>query len=164
MRKWHHQAIHHDLWDRDFPIPPNLTTIDFNGQKRDVVVQVGKDGYVYVLDRDSRTLFPLEERSGLPMVCLANIHTLCNLCPVKPKSLMPQIFTEGEITNISPESHEFVKNRLKEFPPTTDQFTPPSSKGTILFGYSGGAEWGGNAIDPEGILYQNVNIAPGSSG
>ncbi|MBK9677794.1 MAG: PQQ-binding-like beta-propeller repeat protein [Saprospiraceae bacterium] len=161
VRKWHHQAIHHDLWDRDFPIPPNLTTIDFNGQKRDVVVQVGKDGYVYVLDRDSgESLFPLEERSvptdGLPGEHPYPVQSL----PSKPKSLMPQIFTEGEITNISPESHEFVKNRLKEFPPTTDQFTPPSSKGTILFGYSGGAEWGGNAIDPEGILYQNVNIAP----
>nr|WP_317046502.1 c-type cytochrome [Adhaeribacter arboris] len=33
-------------------------------------------------------------------------------------------------------------------------------KGTILFGYSGGAEWGGNSIDPDGILYQNANDDP----
>jgi hypothetical protein len=28
-----------------------------------------------------------------------------------------------------------------------------------LLGYSGGAEWGGNAIDPDGIFYQNANEA-----
>jgi quinoprotein glucose dehydrogenase len=29
-----------------------------------------------------------------------------------------------------------------------------------MFGISGGAEWGGNAADPQGIFYQNVNEAP----
>ncbi len=28
--KWHFQAVQHDLWDRDFPCPPNLTTINHN--------------------------------------------------------------------------------------------------------------------------------------
>jgi len=161
-RKWHHQAIHHDLWDRDFPIPPNLTTISQNGEKRDVVVQVGKDGYTYVLDRDTgESIFPLEERK-VPEKGLPGEHPFpVQSIPVKPKSLIPQVFTENDITTISPESNAFVTKRLKEFsPPSTDQFTPPSIKGTLLFGYSGGAEWGGNAIDPDGTLYQNVNIAP----
>src|SRR5258708_697101 len=34
------------------------------------------------------------------------------------------------------------------------------TKGSLLVGYSGGAEWGGNAIDSNGILYQNTNNAP----
>ena len=38
-RKWHYQTIHHDLWDRDHPSPPNLTTINHNGKRVDVVVQ-----------------------------------------------------------------------------------------------------------------------------
>lgn len=162
IRKWHHQAIHHDLWDRDFPIPPNLTTITQNGKKRDVVVQVGKDGYTYVLDRDTgESIFPLEERKvpdkGLPGEHPYTVQSV----PVIPKSLIPQLFTENDITNISPESHAFVSKRLKEFSPLTlDQFTPPSTQGTILFGYSGGAEWGGNAMDLDGILYQNVNVFP----
>ena len=41
-----------------------------------------------------------------------------------------------------------------------NKFLPPDSTGTVLVGYSGGAEWGGNAIDSEGIFYQNVNDAP----
>lgn len=34
---------------------------------------------------------------------------------------------------------------------------PPSKEGTLFFAIGGGAEWGGNATDPSGILYQNAN-------
>ena len=37
-------------------------------------------------------------------------------------------------------------------------FSPPSREGTIIFpGFDGGAEWGGAAADPDGILYVNEN-------
>jgi quinoprotein glucose dehydrogenase len=37
-------------------------------------------------------------------------------------------------------------------------FLPPSREGTIIFpGFDGGAEWGGAATDPDGILYVNAN-------
>jgi quinoprotein glucose dehydrogenase len=69
--KWYYQTIHHDLWDRDHPSPPNLITLKRNGKSVDAVVQATKDGLVYVLDRDKGTsLFPVEERkvptNGLP--------------------------------------------------------------------------------------------------
>jgi len=51
--KWHYQTIHHDLWDRDIPCQPNLTTIKQNGKRIDIVVQATKDGVIYVLDRDT---------------------------------------------------------------------------------------------------------------
>jgi quinoprotein glucose dehydrogenase len=159
--KWYFQAIHHDLWDRDFPSPPNLTTINHNGKRTDVVVQVGKDGYVYVLDRDSGTsIFPIEERP-VPTNGLPGEHPYpTQKFVLKPKSLTKQLLTEDDLTNISPEANAFVKKRFLEFPKMESQFQPPGEKGTLLFGYSGGAEWGGNATDPDGILYQNVNIAP----
>jgi quinoprotein glucose dehydrogenase len=35
---------------------------------------------------------------------------------------------------------------------------PPSEKGTVIFpGFDGGAEWGGPAVSPDGILYVNSN-------
>jgi quinoprotein glucose dehydrogenase len=40
-----------------------------------------------------------------------------------------------------------------------NKFLPPDTAGTLLLGYSGGAEWGGNAGDPSGIFYQNANEA-----
>lgn len=159
--KWYFQGIHHDLWDRDFPCPPNLATINHNGKKTDIVVQAGKDGFVYVLDRDSGTsLFPIEERP-VPTAGLPGEHPYpTQKFLLKPLSLNRQLITEEDITDISPEAHDFVLKRFREFPKTDNRFTPPRVEGTLLFGYSGGAEWGGNAIDPDGILYQNANDAP----
>jgi quinoprotein glucose dehydrogenase len=158
--KWYYQTIHHDLWDRDHPSPPNLATITFNGKKRDVVVQGTKDGVVYVLDRDKGTsLFPVEERP-VPTHGLPGEHPYpTQKYPLKPAPLSRQIYTENDITDISPEAHAFVKERFLKIK-TDNKFAPPSTTGTLLFGYSGGAEWGGNAIDDEGIFYQNANDEP----
>lgn len=158
--KWYYQTIHHDLWDRDHPCPPNLTTTKFNGKMVDVVVQVTKDGMVYVLDRDKGTsLFPVEEKP-VPTNGLPGEHPWpTQKFPVKPLPLSHQVFTENDITDISPEAHAYVLDQYSKYR-TDNKFEPPSVKGTILFGYSGGAEWGGNAIDPNGILYQNANDDP----
>jgi quinoprotein glucose dehydrogenase len=68
------------------------------------------------------------------------------------------VATDRDITDISIEAHAYVEKLFLK----TDhdnKFLPPSTKGTLLVGYSGGAEWGGNAVDPDGILYQNSNNA-----
>jgi len=157
--KWYYQTIHHDLWDRDIPCPPNLVTIRHNGKPVDALVQVGKDGLVYVLDRDKGTsLFPVEERP-VPTTGLPGEHPWpTQKFPLKPLPMSNQVFTEADITNISPQSHDSI---LKLFRRTEHRNTylPPNLKGVLLYGYSGGAEWGGSSIDPDGILYQNVNNA-----
>jgi len=132
--RWYYQTTHHDLWDRDIPCPPNLTTIRHDGKLVDVVVQVTKDGNVFVLDRDSgRSVFPVEERA-VPVVGLPGEQPWpTQRFPLKPEPLC----------NMDSDSH-----------------LPPSEKGTVLVGYSGGAEWGGNAVDSSGIFYQNSNNAP----
>src|SRR5205814_9927040 len=62
-RKWHSQAVHHGLWDYDFPAPPNLVTISVDGRKIDAVAQVSKQGFTYVFDRvTGRPVWPIEER------------------------------------------------------------------------------------------------------
>lgn len=154
---WYFQTIHHDLWDRDISCPPNLTTVKHNGRMVDVVAQVTKDGLVYVLDRDKGTsLFPVEERpvptAGLP----GEKPWATQKFPLKPAPVSRQVLTEDEITNLSPDANAFVKKRFQ----TTrsgDKFMPPSKEGTLFFAIGGGAQWGGNAIDPAGILYQNAN-------
>ena len=160
--KWYYQTIHHDLWDRDIPCPPNLATIRHNGKLTDVVVQATKDGLVYVLDRDSGvSLFPVAERP-VPTKGLPGEHpSPTQKYPEKPLPFSHQLITDSDLTDISPAAHAYVQ---KIFDQTThapkNKFMPPSTEGTVLVGYSGGAEWGGNAIDPDGILYQNANDAP----
>ncbi len=155
--KWHYQTVHHDLWDYDLPCPPNLVTVTHNGKKVDAVVQTTKDGLVYVLNRDNgSSLFPVEERP-VPTDGMPGEHPYpTQKFPVKPLPLSRQYFTEADITDLSPEAHAFVKKRFLETR-SGSKFIPPGEKGTLLFGISGGAEWGGNAADPDGIFYQNAN-------
>jgi len=44
-RIWHFQAIRHDIWDRDFPAPPSLVTVQRGGRAIDAVAQTSKQGY-----------------------------------------------------------------------------------------------------------------------
>jgi quinoprotein glucose dehydrogenase len=157
---WYFQTIHHDLWDRDIPCPPNLITVTHDRKKIDAVVQATKDGVVYVLDRDKGTsLFPVEERAvptkGLP----GEQPWPTQRYPAKPLPFDNQQFSDSDITNISPASHAYIK-AIFDSTNHSNKFDPPTLAGTVLSGYSGGAEWGGNAIDPDGILYQNANHAP----
>lgn len=158
--KWYYQTIHHDLWDRDIPLQPNLATIEHNGKPLQVVVQATKDGLVYVLDSETgESIFPVEERpvptDGLPGEKLWPTQKY----PSRPEPFSRQVYTEDDISDISPEAYEYTKG-IHERYKTDHKFAPPSTEGTLLFGYSGGAEWGGNAMDKEGILYQNSNDNP----
>ncbi|MBO0323642.1 PQQ-binding-like beta-propeller repeat protein [Muricauda sp. CAU 1633] len=158
--KWYYQTIYHDLWDRDLPIPPNLAYVTQNGQKLKVVVQATKEGYVYVLNAETgESMFPVEERSvpmeGLPGEQLWPVQRY----PLKPAPFSRQVFTEEDISDISPTAYEYTKETYEKYK-ADHRFTPPSEEGTLMFGYSGGAEWGGNAVDQDGILYQNSNDNP----
>jgi quinoprotein glucose dehydrogenase len=158
--RWYYQTIHHDLWDRDIPCPPNLMTVRHDGRSVDVVVQTTKDGLVYVLDRDSgRSLFPVEERA-VPMDGLPGEHPWARqLYPSKPAPLSRQTLADSDLTDLSPEAHAFAEKRFRQIRRPYNKFLPPDTTGTLLLGYSGGAEWGGNAGDPSGIFYQNANEA-----
>jgi glucose dehydrogenase len=70
-RIWHFQTVHHDLWDRDIPCPPNLITVKHQGKMVDAVAQATKDGYIFVFDRDTgKPLFPVKE---VPAPCRRSI-------------------------------------------------------------------------------------------
>ncbi len=58
-RIWHFQGVRHDIWDRDFPSPPTLVTVNRDGKEIDAVAQTTKQGFVYLFDRVSgKPLFP----------------------------------------------------------------------------------------------------------
>ena len=161
-RVWHYQFVRHDLWDRDLPAPPNLVTLKRNGEEVDAVAQVTKSGHVFVFDRESGLpLFPIEEVPAPASDLEGEAAWPTQPLPLKPPPFSRQKFTEGMATRISPKSHEYVVQRLKEVR-TGRQFIPPSLSGTVIFpGFDGGGEWGGAAWDPEeGVLFVNGNEMP----
>ncbi|MDH3266975.1 MAG: PQQ-binding-like beta-propeller repeat protein, partial [Gammaproteobacteria bacterium] len=59
---WHFQAVHHDVWDTDFPAPPTLLTVTRDGKRIPAVAAANKAGYIYIFDRVSgEPLFPIVE-------------------------------------------------------------------------------------------------------
>lgn len=160
-RLWHFQCVHHDLWDRDLPAPPNLVTLKRNGRSIDAVAQITKSGHVFVFNRDTgEPLFPIEEHQ-VPTSDLEGEATWpTEPLPVKPAPFARQLFTYNEITDLSPASHRAVLERFERVRPHVP-FAPPSTEGTVIFpGFDGGGEWGGAATDPNGVLYVNATEMP----
>jgi len=156
--RWHFQFVHHDLWDRDLPAPPNLLTVRHDGRKIDAVAQITKSGHVFVFSRDTgEPLFPIEERQVPPSDLQGESAWPTQPLPLKPAPFARQLFTYNEITDLSPASHRAVLDRFEQLRPHVP-FAPPSTQGTIIFpGFDGGGEWGGAAVDPDGVLYVNAN-------
>ncbi|WP_420603800.1 PQQ-binding-like beta-propeller repeat protein [Flagellimonas sp.] len=171
-RLWHFQMVHHDLWDRDLPAPPNLFTMERDGKKIPAVAQVTKSGHVFVFNRvTGEPLFPIEEKP-YPSSPLKGEETYkTQPLPTKPKPFARQLLTEADLYDPNRPSFvdDLVDKNQKTNPPTVQekfveitskgQFTPIDTTGTILYpGADGGAEWGGAALDPRsGIMYVNSN-------
>lgn len=158
QRKWHFQFTHHDLWDRDPPAAPVLCTVMHAGRKVDAVVQITKSGHVWAFDRDTgASLFTWQEVPVPVSQLIGETTSPTQPLPLKPAPFTRQLFTEAEATDRTPAAREAVLTRLRSVNPHV-LFGPPSERGTIILpGFDGGGEWGGPAVDPDGILYLNGN-------
>ena len=159
-RIWHFQAVKHDLWDRDFPAPPVLITVDRDGKKVDAVAQTSKQGFVFLFDRTTgKPLFPIECRNYPPSDVAGEVAASQQCLPAKPAPFARQWLTENLLTERTPEAHQWALETFRTFR-SEGQFVPFGvGKDTVVFpGFDGGAEWGGAAADPDtGILYVNAN-------
>ena len=158
-RVWHFQAVHHDIWDRDFPAPPNLVTLVRDGSPHDAVVQMTKSAHLFVFDRETgEPLFPIDELP-VPSSLIPGEETWpTQPLPRKPSPFSRQQLTLDNMTTISPAARAYVRERLQRMQ-TGVPFTPPSLEGTIILpGLDGGGEWGGAAVDPDtGVFYVNAS-------
>jgi glucose dehydrogenase len=164
---WHFQGVHHDIWDRDFPSPPVLLTVQHDGHPVDAVAQTTKQGFVFVFDRvTGKPLFPIDEHAFPPSAVPGE-----KASPTQPIALAPmpyarQLLTADMLTQRTPEAHKWAVDQFKTFR-SEGLFVPFSvDKQTVSFpGFDGGAEWGGPAVDPlAGIIYINANDLPWTGG
>lgn len=157
-RLWHFQEIRHDIWDLDISAPPNLATITREGRRVDVVATTTKIGNTILLDRvTGQPVFPFR-LSRAPTSTLPGEQTW----PYQPDLELPEpfakfVFTEADLTERTPEAHDFALSRFKGM--RTGRFQPTAEgRPTLFFDVDGGAEWTGAAIDQEsGRLYVTAN-------
>jgi quinoprotein glucose dehydrogenase len=155
-RLWHFQAVHHDLWDYDFPQAPKLLTVRHDGRNVDVVAQASKQGYVYVLDRvTGKPIWPIEEKPVPQSDVPGEVTSPTQPIPTLPPPFARQSFTEKDINPyLTSEEQAAVREQLKSSR-NEGVFTPPSMKGSVeLPGHNGGANWGSSAVNPtKGTFY-----------
>ncbi|WP_420320643.1 PQQ-binding-like beta-propeller repeat protein [Flagellimonas sp.] len=171
-RIWHFQMVHHDIWDRDLPAPPNLFEMERDGEKIPAVAQVTKSGHVFVFNRlTGEPLFPIEEKAYPVSKLEGETAYKTQPLPLKPEPFARQVLRKEDLYD--PDRSAFVDDFIDKDqnidPPTvlekfehitsSGQFIPIDTIGVILYpGADGGAEWGGAALNPnDGIMYINSN-------
>jgi len=168
QRVWHFQAVHHGMWDYDFPCAPNLVDITVERKPIKAVAQVSKQGFTYVFDRiTGQPVWPIEERSVAPSPVPNEQAAPTQPYPTKPPAFERQGVSETDLIDFTPELRAEGKKILDQyvagplFTPLT-LFDNDGKKGTMVVpGAEGGANWPGASIDPEtGILYVSSVTRP----
>ena len=164
-RVWHFQAVHHGLWDYDFPAAPNVVDIRVDGRGEPVkaLAAVSKQAFTYVFDRvTGEPIWPIEERPVPPGDVPGEWYAATQPFPTKPPPFDQQGTSVDDLMDFTPELRQealavfeqYVTGPLFTAPSLVDE-SPGGTRGTLQMpGVVGGADWGGAAVDPEtGILY-----------
>ncbi|MGQ0643367.1 MAG: outer membrane protein assembly factor BamB family protein [Gemmatimonadaceae bacterium] len=145
-RKWHFQMVHHDIWDYDTPMAPNLLDINVNGQRRRAIAQTTKQGWVYTFDRlTGEPIWPIPEQPVLASTVPGEQASPTQPIPTKPEPYSQQGLVEADVIDYTPairDSAMKVAKRCRMGP----YYIPPA------------------AADGSGGAYRCAWYSPGASG
>jgi quinoprotein glucose dehydrogenase len=158
--RWYFQFVKHDVLDRDLPSAPTLVTLRLKGKPVDALVQTTKQGFVFVLDRDTgKPVFPIEEVAAPPTDVPGETSSPSYLRPTVHAPYARQRLDANTLTTRTPEANTWARQQFEKI--RSDGPFKPLTVGadtTIYPGFDGGGEWGGPAYDPDtGLLYVNAN-------
>jgi quinoprotein glucose dehydrogenase len=164
-RKWHYQMVHHDIWDYDTPMAPNLLDASVDGRPRKMIAQTTKQGWMYVFDRATgEPIWPIVETPVLQSDVPGERTAPTQPIPSRPAPYAQQGLQEADLIDYTPAIKDSALKLAKRcrmgpyyIPPTlTDGSTSGGLKcAWYAPGASGGVNIdGGAAVDPEtGMMY-----------
>ena len=160
-RLWYFQAVHHDVWDWDFPCAPILADITVDGRAIKAVAQPSKQGWLYVFDRETgEPVWPIEERPVEVGDVPGEWYAPTQPFPTKPVPFDRQGVSVDDLIDFTPELRAEAERIVANYkmgpiftPPTVS--VPEGPWGTLILpSQAGGANWPGGSLDPEtGIVY-----------
>ncbi|HWE48707.1 MAG TPA: pyrroloquinoline quinone-dependent dehydrogenase [Bryobacteraceae bacterium] len=148
--KWAYQIVHHDIFDADVAAPPSLVEATVNGKRVPAVAEFSKVGMLFVLDETTgKPVWGMEERP-VPQSDVPGEHSWpTQPFTVKPPPLARLSVTKDELSNISPESHDYCVAQFEKYK-SLGPFTPMALEPRLSFPSSiGGGNWAGVAFDPK---------------
>ena len=161
-RKWHFQMVHHDIWDYDTPMAPNLLDVTIDGRPRKIIAQSTKQGFLYVFDRATgEPIWPIVERPVPQSEVPGEKTSPTQPIPTKPEPYSQQGLEEEDLIDYTPAIRDSALKLAQTcrmgpyyIPPSPNEggqhhcswYAPGASGGVNI---DGGASW-----DPEtGMLY-----------
>ncbi len=167
-RVWHHQLVHHGIWDYDNTAAPILIDITVDGKPIKAVALVTKQAFTFVFDRvTGEPVWPIEEREVPSSDVPGEVTSPTQPFPTKPAPFDRQGVSIDDLIDFTPELRAEAIEIAKKYrlgplftPPSL--FDPDGTQGTLLMpGVIGGANWPSAAADPEtGILYVSSSTLP----
>ncbi|MSO55326.1 MAG: pyrroloquinoline quinone-dependent dehydrogenase [Acidobacteria bacterium] len=160
-RYWYFQAIHHDIWDWDFPTAPILMDLNVSGKPIKAVGVISKQGWIYTFDRMSgEPVWPIVEKPVEKGTVPGEWYSPTQPFPTRPAPFDRQGVSEADLIDWTPEIKAEAL-RIVGLHKIGPIFTPPIVPGEggkagmlMLPAATGGANWEGGCFDPEtGIVY-----------
>ena len=114
--RWHFQATHHDIWDYDLCAQPVLCDLRKDGRTVPLVAQVSKQGFLYVLHRETgEPVFDIEERPA-PQHCAPGERPAATQpIPAKPAPFVRQSMSPDELSTVTPEHAAWAKQLASRY-------------------------------------------------
>ena len=165
QRKWHFQMVHHDIWDYDTPMAPNLMDVTIDGRARKIIAQPTKQGWLYVFDRATGVpIWPIAEKTVLKSEVPGEESAPTQPIPSKPAPYVQQGLEEEDLIDYTPAIKDSALKMAKRcrmgpyyIPASLSDGSTPSGLRCSWYapGAAGGVNIdGGASIDPEtGMLY-----------
>jgi glucose dehydrogenase len=174
--RWHFQTVHHELWDYDLPPDPILIDIVKDGKKIPALVQTGKSGYMFILDRiTGKPVFGVEERPVPQGNVPGEWYAPTQPFPLKPPPLARVSVKKEDIVTADDTTPDHAKACqdawAKHGFEDSGPFTPwafaaegtPAHESIMFPGPTGGTNWGGAAADTKmGYVFVNSQDSPGT--
>ena len=163
--KWYYQITHHDLSDFDLVAPPALIDVHKDGKTIPAAVVISKNSLMFILNRETgEPIFGVTERPVPQSDVPGETYSPTQPFPNKPEMLARMSMTRDDISDVTPEAHQYCTDLWDKNQMHNDGvYAPISLKGTTLQipGSEGGANWSGVSFDPAtGFIFANVSNFP----
>ena len=170
--EWHFQNIHHELWDYNLPPAPGLFTIEKDGQQIPALAQVGKSGFMFILNRETgEPVHGVEERPVPAGDVPGEWYSPTQPIPLKPPPVARvSIGRDDIVTGADTDPRHAAAcvelwddvGYYNDGPYTPLRLQAEGTEPSLVFpGISGGVNWGGTAYDPElGYIFVNSKDLP----
>jgi quinoprotein glucose dehydrogenase len=167
-RYWYFQAIHHDIWDWDFPSPGILMDITVDGKPIKAIGVPSKQGWLYTFDRmTGQPVWPIVERPVEKGNVPGEWYSATQPFPTRPAPFDRQGVSDADLIDWTPELKAEAQ-RIASLHKIGPIFTPPITAGQdgkagtlMLPNATGGANWEGGAFDPEtkiAYIFSTTNL------